>query len=168
MEDNMWGYIIAFLVGAAVPIFINWLERKDKRKQFNLERKDKYKLVAIEKRLEAHQKAYFQCMDFLKAIDYHDESDVRRVFVNGQNFYANYSLYLGEKVREKYLEALGFINAYCPRWNYINEFERIERKEALKKYHKESEKVFELARIIQTEVQLEPIDMIAGLIPEGE
>lgn len=61
MNSEILGYILAFLAGSAVPIFISWLERKDKRKQFELERKDKYKLVAIEKRLEAHQKAVSSC-----------------------------------------------------------------------------------------------------------
>ncbi len=160
MESNFIGYIIAFVVGAAVPIFINWLEIREKRKQFELERKDKYKLVAIEKRLEAHQQAYNQTMQFMKAMDYRDKKKVQDVFKNGQDFFSKNSLYLGEKVREKFSESLGFLNAYCPRWDYLNEFKMEDRTNELKKYHKESEKIFELARLIQTEVELEPIDMV--------
>ena len=34
MDSNIWGIIVAFIVGAGVPTFNNWLQRKDERKKF--------------------------------------------------------------------------------------------------------------------------------------
>ena len=157
MESNFIGYVVAFIVGAAVPIFINWLERKEKRKLFELERKDKYKLIAVEKRLEAHQKAFYYASLFLKAMDIKNSEEVKKIFKEAQKFYSNYSLYLNDNIRSKYLEALGFINAYCPRFEYLNKFPQNERQKALTKYFKEAEKIFELINIIFQEINLEPI-----------
>lgn len=56
----MWNFILAILIGAAIPLITLWLQSKEKRKYFELERKEKFKLVAIDKRIEAHQQALKQ------------------------------------------------------------------------------------------------------------
>lgn len=51
----MWDILLALIIGAAIPIITQYVQSKEKQKYFDLERKEKLKLVAIEKRLEAHQ-----------------------------------------------------------------------------------------------------------------
>jgi len=140
------------IVGGIIGWFFTYMK-------FKLERKDKFRMAAIEKRLEAHQKAYAQCMTFFDIMNSRDEDEVQKVFKAGQDFMANYSLYLEKGTREKFVEALGFINAYCPRWDYLRDFQKEEYKSELKRIHQESEKIFELSRIIQKEVELEPITL---------
>ena len=151
MGNDLIGYVIAFVAGAIVPVILNWLERRDS-----------YKFIAVEKRLEAHQKAYYQCMQFFKAMDIKDENEIKKIFKNGQEFFASYSLYLNDNIRKKYIEALGFVNAYCPKHSYLNKFLPEERKQALLNYHAQSKKVFELAEIIQKEVKLIPLNFKFG------
>ncbi len=83
----MWDNIVLVLVGAAIPIFINWLQRKEGRKKFDLQRKDKYKLVAIEKRLEAHQQAFFH-WNKLATIIHENDSYIRQsILESARDFY---------------------------------------------------------------------------------
>lgn len=125
--------------------------------KFRLERKDKFRMAAIEKRLEAHQKAYAQCMIFVDVINEHNGEKVKIIFEDARTFYTNYSLYLEKGTRKKFVETLGFINAFCPRWDYLKNFEPNQKKEELERFHRESQKVFDLAKIIQKEVELEPL-----------
>lgn len=141
------------IIGGIIGWFITYLK-------FKLERKDKFRIAAIEKRLEAHQKAYSQCMKFFDILDSHDENEVKHAFKDGQTFMANYSLYLEKGTRKKFIEVLGFLNAYCPREKYLKLLGPNERMSGTKKYIEEEEKVFELANLIQTEVALEPIALI--------
>lgn len=155
----MWNYIIAILIGAAIPLIIQKIQSREKRKFFELERKDKFRMAAVEKRLDAHQKAYAFCMHSFEVMFSHNEEEVQRVFQEGQTLMENYSLYLENGTRKKMVEALGFLRAYCPKEKYISEFEPPERKKEIDRFHKESQKVFDLAIIIQKEVELEPISL---------
>ncbi len=146
MFTNIILPLATLIIGATIPLITLYLNRKDM-----------YRTVAIEKRLEAHQKAFEQCMFFVNCLDEHDAEKVRQVFKDAQTFYSKYSLYLEKQTRKKFIEALGFINAYCPRWDYLKDFEGEERQRELMKIRKESKKVFDLAAIIQSEVELEPI-----------
>jgi len=125
--------------------------------KFKLERKDKFRMAAIEKRLEAHQKAYAQCTKFIEVIDSRDETEVHKVFKEGQEFMSNYAIYLERETRKKFIEALGVINAYLPKFKYFSEFPYPEREEKFDKFIKEVEKIFDLARVILQEVELEPL-----------
>ena len=139
---------------AIIGLIFGWLITYLK---FKVERKDKFRMAAIEKRLEAHQKAYAFCMLLFDVMFSDSEEEIRAIFRDGQKLMANYSLYLENGTRNKMVEALGFINAYCPKRKYLLEFEPEEKKKAIETFHKESKKVFDLAVIIQKEVELEPI-----------
>lgn len=125
--------------------------------KFKYERKDKFRMAAIEKRLEAHQKAYAQCTKFIEVIDSRDEALVHKVFKEGQEFMSNYAIYLERETRKKFIEALGVVNAYLPKFKYFSEFPYHEREEKYDKFIKEIEKIFNLARVILQEVELEPL-----------
>jgi hypothetical protein len=72
----MWGYVITLIIGAAIPLITIWFQSKEKEKYFELERKEKFKLVAIEKRLEAHQKAFLL---WAKMIEFVHKPDERKI-----------------------------------------------------------------------------------------
>lgn len=153
--------VLLTLLGIFVGSFITVLiQRYDHRVKF--------RLAALDKRLEAHQKAFEQCSFFVSCLDERDAEKVRKVFKDAQTFYSNYSLYLENGTRKKFVEALGFINAFCPRWDYLKDFKQEERQEELKRFHRESQKVFDLASIIQKEVQLEPIVLSFATIPSRD
>ncbi len=138
------------IIGAIIGWFITFIK-------FRIERKDRFRMAALDRRLEAHQKAFEQCSFFISCLDERDTEKIKKVFDNAQNFYANYSLYLEKQTRKKFIEALGFINSYCPRWEYLKDFKPEERQKELEKYHQKSKIVFDLSNIIQKEVELEPI-----------
>jgi hypothetical protein len=147
------------LIGAAIPLIILKIQSREKRKYFELERKDKFRMAAIEKRLEAHQKAYAFCMHSFEVMNSHSEEDVQHVCREGLSLMENHSLYLENETRKKMSEVIGFLRAYCPKEKFISEFDRSERKKALEIFHRESKKVFELSEVIQKDVALEPISI---------
>ncbi len=160
MENNFIGYIIAFVVGAAVPIFINWLERKDKRKQFELERKDKYKLVAVEKRLEAHQKALRIWSELIEVIHNRSGDRKNRIIKDAKDFWFNNSIYLETETRKKFTEVIGIVSGYSDMTEAYRSTNDPKEKARLKKeIEKNWNELFKLSSIIQKEVELEPINM---------
>jgi len=155
----MWDILLAILIGAAIPLIIQWIQSREKSKFFDLERKEKFRIAAIEKRLEAHQKAYAQLSRFWDIIDSNSREEVRDMIKEGKEFMYNYSLYLESGTRKKMDEVLGFLNAYCPREYYISKLEPSERTKALNTYIKEEQRLNELGKLIQEEVALEPITL---------
>ena len=151
--------IIGVLIGSIITSLIFLFERKDKLKLAAQDRKDKFRLAAIDKRLEAHQKAYSYCTKILKLMDSNDENDIRSLFLQGQDLLSDYALYLGDGTRTKLVEVLGVLNAYYPRKKFINSFTLEKRNEAYEIYKRETKKIFDLSKVIQKEVALEPINL---------
>ncbi|MBK7377857.1 MAG: hypothetical protein IPJ03_02445 [Ignavibacteriales bacterium] len=90
----MWDIIIALIIGAAIPIITIWLQSREKRKYFELERKEKMKMVAIEKRLEAHQQALKHWELMRTVIHKPDEDSEKLKIINDSDkFWLDYSLY---------------------------------------------------------------------------
>ena len=160
MGNNFIGYIIAFIVGAAVPIFINWLERREKRKQFELERKDKYKLVAVEKRLEAHQQAFYHWEKLIEIIHEPDIEKRNIVLLEARKFFFENNLYLEKKTRNEFYVTINRVSNYP---NMINIWKNSKDGPAKIKAHEELIKdwnaIQNLPTIIQNDVELEPIKL---------
>ena len=127
--------------------------------QFKSERKDKFRLASIEKRLEAHQLAYSYCMKAFDTMFSDDNEVIRKIIKEGQTFMSNFSLYLEKGTRRKMVDVIGFFNAYCPKIKFLEGYEISERNKALKTFHAKSKVIFELAKIVQEEVELEPISV---------
>ena len=93
---------------------------------------------------------------------------MKNIIDKGRTLLANYSLYLGDNTRNKIVNAMGFFNAYCPREKFISKFDSNENKiKAMDTFLNESERLFDLAKVIQEEVALEPISMNYKQIPES-
>ena len=147
-----------FLIGifTIAGVIVGWLITLLK---FRIERKDRFRMAAIDKRLEAHQKAYSYCMHALDKMFSNDEEVIKHIYQEGLTIMENHSLYLENGTRKKMVESLGFLRAYCPKDKYVSEFDPSDRKKEIERFHRESKKVFELADIVQKEVELEPISL---------
>lgn len=148
---------------AIIGLLIGWLITYIK---FKVERKDRFRMAALEKRLDAHQKAYALCSKFWIVVDTNSRDEVRSIIKEGREFMSNYSLYLENGTRKKMIEVIGFFNAYCPREGFLSKFDPSKRSEALNTYVKEEKKLNELSRLIQEEVALEPISMYDNKKPD--
>lgn len=154
---------------AAVPIFINWLQRRDERKQFDLQRKDKYKLVAVEKRLEVHQQAFNQWCKLKDVIHGNDVEKRGGVINNASDFYCNNCLYLEKRSREEFRIVIHLVSNYPI---FLENWKHKERGPDKEKAHKDLidvwNRIFNLPEIIQSDVELEPIKMKTEEKPEGK
>ena len=151
-------FLFSFLAGAAVPIFINWLQRKDERKKFELERKDKYKLVAIEKRLEAHQQAYFHWEKLTSVIHEKDDEKRATIFTDAREFWFSNCLYLEKTTRQEFLVGINRVSNYQPLlaiWKSLPASEEKNHQHQI--LLNDWESIFKLGDIIQQDVELEPI-----------
>jgi len=169
MQSNFVGYIIAFVVGAAVPIFLNWLERREKRKQFGLERKDKYKLVAVEKRLEAHQRAFYHWGKLSEIIHEPDIENRNIVLLEARKFFFENSLYLEKKTRQEFYITINRVSNYpnmISIWKHSKDGPA--KIKAYEELMKDWEAIQDLPKIIQNDVELEPIKMEIKVKPEGK
>lgn len=154
----MWDYILTFLVGAAIPISINWLQRRDERKQFELERKDKYKLAAIDKRLETHQQAYIHWYNLYSVVLDKPGSKRSKVIDNTRDFWIKNNLYLESKTRNDFLDVMDRVSNH-PRYLYqwVNAKSVAEGEKAEERAKENFRSIEQLGMTIQSDVQLEPI-----------
>jgi hypothetical protein len=166
----MWDYILAGLIGAAIPLITLWLQSKEKRKYFELERKEKLKMVAIDKRLETHQQALKQWYS-LKAVIHASDDDPHKtkILEAARDFWYSNSLYLEKQTRAKFQEAFGIVSNYKMWLEMGHEMQPGKEKDKHTKFYlgywDEFHNLFE---IIQKEVELEPIKPEEDKTPEGE
>ena len=165
----MWDYILVLLIGAAIPLITLWFQSREKRKYFELERKEKFKLVAIEKRLEAHQQAISQ-WEILQSVIHKPDGEEKSKIISGvRGFWLNNCLYLEKETREKLKEAIWIVSSYKMWLEMYKEMDPGKEKEDHKKFFlgcwNDFHKLFE---IIQKEVELEPIKPEEDKTPEGE
>lgn len=166
----MWGYILTLLIGVAIPLIVFWLQDKQKEKYFELERKEKFKMVAIEKRLEAHQQA-LKLWDDLRSFIHSPDSDPDKMFVltTARNFWYSNSLFLEKDSREQFEKAFWIVSNYrlwLENWKLTQPGK--EKDEARDFYQARWEEFHKTPEIIQKEVELEPIKPREDKTPEGE
>jgi len=165
----MWDYIIAILIGAAIPLITIWFQSKEKRKYFELERTEKMKTIVIEKRLEAHQQALRQWEVMQSVIHIPDGFGKSEILSKVREFWLNNCIYLEKETRKKFKEALWIVSSYKMWLEMYREMQPGKEKEEYKKFYmgcwNDFHKLFE---IIQKEVELEPIKPEEDKTPEGE
>ena len=153
-----WEYILVFITGAAVPVFINWRKRIDDKKNFELERKDKYKLVAIEKRLEVHQQAYARWLEMKRAASIMDNVQRLEIINTARAFWTNNNLYLEPKTRKGFAKVIGYVIANYTRFEILKDPKNLSNTWEIEKEIEENLKFIEqFGDIIQQDVQLEPL-----------
>ena len=156
----MWEIVMALIVGAAIPIIIQYIQTKEK---------EKFKLVAIEKRLEAHQQALKQWSILQYVIHKKNNEEKTKIISDVRNFWLSNSLYLEKETRKKFKDAIWIVSSYSMWLEMYRKMEPGKEKEDHKKFFTDCWNDFhQLFEIIQKEVELEPIKPIEDRTPEGE
>ena len=165
----MWGCIVTLLIGAAIPLVTLWLQSKEKRKYFELERKEKLKMVAIEKRLEVHQKTLKQ-WEIMRSVIHSPDSVEKSKIVSGVNeFWLNNCLYMEKDTRKKFKEAIWIVSSYKMWLDMYKSMEEGKEKQEHQKFYLACwDNFHKLFEIIQKEVELEPIKPEEEDTPEGD
>ena len=149
------------IIGGFIGSFITYVI-------FKLERKDKFRMVAIEKRLATHQVALKLWDDLLHVIHLDDEEKIK-ILNDARKFWFNNSLYLEKETRSRFWEAIEIVHNYKNKLEiYREEKDKNERELKKKDYMADWEKLWYLYDFIQKEVELEPIKLKVNIGPEGE
>ena len=153
--------LIGVLIGSIITIIIFRIERRDRLKLSSQERKDKFKLVAIEKRLEAHQQA-LKYWDKLRSVIHGKEEDSNRIKTINEvaDFWFSNCLYMEKQTRNKFYDVIFLVSNY-PLFLQAWHDAQGPDKEKENKYLKEKwNEVMSLPNIIMSEVELEPISIV--------
>lgn len=165
----MWEYFLVFLSGVAVPILINLFQVHLDRKKFDLQRKDKYKLVAVERRLEVHQQAFNHWCKLRKVIHEQDVNKRNNAIKEAEDFFCNNCLYLEKNTREEFRNVISLVANYpILLENWKHQDAGPDKEEAHKDMIDAWNRIFKFPEIIQSDVELEPIKMETEDTPEGE
>lgn len=154
-------YDILYLFAiASIPLITLWIDGLRKKKYFELERKEKFRSVAIEKRLEAHQQALNHWNKLSSVIHSPDTDSIKRkTITDARDFWFNNSIYLEKNTRELFSKVIGLVSAYSLFHENLRDTPKGEEKNKLRKelsiiY----ETIISLENFIQIEVNLEPIN----------
>ncbi len=116
-----------------------------------LERKDKYRLAALDKRLETHQLAFGLGIEMIHHL--HDETDERiKIIEKLDNFWKNNSLYLTNKARNAFQNCYDY---YQINPTLIKVWRTTHKEEHYKQLEERFDYFLKLPKIIAEEVDLE-------------
>lgn len=170
MENTLLSYVVTLFSGAAIPMINNWLNKIEKEKYFKLEVKEKLKLVAVEKRLEAHQKAFSKWYDLLEVIHKPDHDPGKLAIINdATEFWKSNSIYLERNTRNDFREAIFIVSSYSIFLLAARqEQDPVQKKKDIAYYKNEWEIFMKVPETIQLEVELEPIKPVVDIDFEGK
>jgi len=165
----MWSYIITLIIGAAIPVLIRLIDSKEKQRFYDLEVKEKLRLVEVEKRLEAHQNAATLWYRLLEVIHKQGGKDKEETISQALDFWYNNFLYLESRTRKDFREAINTAAGYWQALEMVRQANDREEKEEFKKiYYRDWDFFMDVIKTIQEEVMLEPIKPLLKLNAEGE
>ncbi len=149
------------LLGIFVGAFITLLIQK-------YDRKDKIRLAAIEKRLQAHQEAYTLWYELSWVI--HSSSSNRiKVITKARNFWVQNLIYLEKNTRREFDVVIQLVDGYSNKLQQRKETADSKEREKIKQdYMKDWNRIMQLAELIQSEVELEPIVIDLKINPDNE
>jgi len=149
------------ILGIFVGAFITLLVQK-------YDRKDKFRLVAIEKRLQAHQKAYALWYKLIWVI-HSPSADRILVTKEARNFWLNNCLYLEKNTRKEFDIVIQLIDGYSDKLRYWKDTSDPKEKGKIRQdYMKDWDRVMQLPKYIQSEAELEPVVLDLKINPEIE
>ena len=154
----MWNYILAVLIGATIPLITLWFQSKEKKKYFEMERKEKLKMVAIEKRLEAHQQALKHWNQLRSVIHEKDFDKRNNTIKSATDFWYSNCLYLEKNTRNKFYEVIYSVSMYPEYLAIWRESPKGPEKERSNVELKSQwDEISSLSSVIMAEVELQPI-----------
>lgn len=136
------------------------IEKTQRQELFNLERKDKFRQVAIEKRLAAHQQAlvyWYKLRDV-----YHEKNEgIRKGVINSAyDFWYSNCLYLEKNTQKEFYAAIVIVEMNPTNILMRQEStDRNTRKEMNDLINKNWDRFLEVHSLIFSEVELEPIKL---------
>lgn len=130
------------------------LEKNERKESYDLATKDKFRLVAIDKRLETHQMAlkyWYKLRDIIHSTD----EDKRKAIINEAfEFWYSNCLYLETETRDKFYKAIAITDMHNQNKKMYQESRSPEIREII---NKNWDDFMETHGIIFKEVELEPI-----------
>jgi len=149
------------IIGGLIGSFITYVV-------FKLERKDKFRMVAIEKRLEAHQKAFSMWYKLIWVI-HSPITERTKVISEARDFWITNCLYLEKNTRKEFDVVINLVDGYSDKLRYSKETSDPKLKENIRRdFMKDWERIFDLPKFIQSEVELEPIVIDLKITPENK
>lgn len=121
------------------------------------DRKDKYRMIAIEKRLQAHQDAFYQWYKLKNAIHLQDDDKREEIITEANDYFFKNALYLENETREEFyrtIKRVTFYPSYLENWKSSRQVE--EKEKAYKELMENWNAIWELPNIIQNEMKLDP------------
>jgi len=111
MEGFLGALIVAF-----ITTFVQWRIAKKDRESRERERKDKFRLAALEKRLEIHQEAFYR---WNKIIDlrFEEEPSKRQFIFDCQDWYYKNCLYLDSDSRLEFKRCINNVFDFKMYWS---------------------------------------------------
>ena len=148
--------LLGIFIGAFITLFVQWYDQKTK-----------FRLVAIEKRLQTHQEAFSWWYKLIWVI--HSPSDVRiPVLTEARNFWLNKCLFLERKTRKEFDIVIKLVDGYSDKLQYGKETsDPVEKDKIRQDFMNDWNRIFDLPRYIQSEVELEPIVPDLKISAEG-
>ncbi|NUN09521.1 MAG: hypothetical protein HUU54_10135 [Ignavibacteriaceae bacterium] len=169
MTNSFWENLLLYLAGAFVSICSILMQQWHERKRYYLERMDKYKLVASEKRLDAHQKAFVHSVQLINIIHEIDEDKRSKVLADAYEFWINHCLYLEKQTRQQFRYCVGLVSMYKTDIQFWREEDDpVEKKKRSEEIQNNWGTIQNLPNIIQEEVALEKIKIETKLTAMGE
>ncbi|MGD8777493.1 MAG: hypothetical protein PVH88_00850 [Ignavibacteria bacterium] len=147
--------LLGFFIGA----FITLIVRK-------FESIDKFRLVAIEKRLQIHQEAFRHWYNMLWVI--HKENEKIEVIKAARNFWVDKCLFLEKETRKEFDVVIQLVDFYREKLEWAKSLsDKDEKQKAEQEYQKDWNRIRNLAVLIQKEIKLEPIVPNIKITAEG-
>ncbi len=148
--------LLGIFIGAFITLFVQWYDQKTK-----------FRLVAIEKRLQAHQEAFSWWYKLIWVI--HSSSEDRiKVIADARNFWINNCLYLEKNTRKEFDIIIELVGGYSLKLQIAKDEKDPHKKEELRKdYLGDWKRIVDLPNYIQSEVELEPIVPDVKISAEG-
>lgn len=108
----MEGFLGALIV-AIITTFVQWRIAKKDRELREKERYDKFRLAALDKRLDIHQEAYYR---WSKMIHLRFKEDVDNILLGSVEWYNKNCLFLDSKSRIEFLRCTENVLNYKTTW----------------------------------------------------
>lgn len=128
------------------------------REQEARERKDKFRLAALEKRLEVHQRAFALARGMIHTLNSAEQEERNELAKECRTFWDEQSLYLSNEIRKQFQESSFFYNFYVQQIEEmidLKETEPVAYKKANEDLFAGREKLRQLPSIIEKAVDLE-------------
>jgi len=118
--------LLAAIIVAIITTVVQWKIAKKEREIRGGERKDKFRLAALDKRLNVHQEAYYR---WSKMIRMRFKADSTDYLLDCQDWYHKNCLYLDSNSRVEFLRCINNVMDFKSSWKMWQEAEQQETKE---------------------------------------